>query len=537
MTFVPSTRADKHLHMALTTQREICIMFDTYFLEGREDIMKHESILTPLVAVRRRHRTQRVIEGTSWGLFSGSLIALPLLIVHLLGGLSGWNPLMVFVLPTATGVLLGAIIGRLLPLDSYESARRIDQHYQLKDRLLTALKFLPQAKSTPVQRLQLNDAIKHAEQVDPQAVQPYRLPQNFSWSMGVTLLAFLVCLLSPFFNKQQAVAASERLQEVVTAVEILREDLIEKVNELAEDNPDEKEIKELADKLKELLAQLDESATDRKESLGTLSEMEAAIRSTMSAFQLESVDVSMKELAEAFSAAEATRSAGQAMKEGQYSKAADELEKLDSDSMSKQERRTVSEQMRKAAEGMNRRGQKSLSQATLKMAEALEKNDSSQCKEGSCQLAGECRKQSLRKGICEGLEGKLSLLGLCKSDCNGVQCKSNGNGSNDPNKSNQSSKNWGTGTAGNPTSGEETNLDSTRERKDITGMMGAVGDSEYEQLKSSEAQQEISGREFREAFQEYRKMSEAVLQSEPIPLGQRQMIQRYFESIRPSEDK
>ena len=31
-------------------------------------------------------------------------------------------------------------------------------------------------------------------------------------------------------------------------------------------------------------------------------------------------------------------------------------------------------------------------------------------------------------------------------------------------------------------------------------------------------------------------MSEAVLESEPIPLGQRQVIRRYFELIRPSQE-
>ena len=220
------------------------------------------------------------------------------------------------------------------------------------------------------------------------------------------------------------------------------------------------------------------------------------------------------------------------MKAGQYSKAADELENLDTDEMTKHERRAVAEQLRQASEGINRRSQQSLSQATLKIAEALENN--TQCKEGACELAGECRKQSLRKGICEGLECKLALLGLCKSECNGGQCQGNKNGGDGTSKSDQSSKNWGTGAAGNPTSGEETNLESTRQRQDITGMIGA-GASEYETLKSSEAQQELSGREFREAFQEYRKMSEAVLETEPIPLGQRQTIRRYFESIRPSD--
>ena len=505
--------------------------------------MTHESILETiwktLAAVRQRHRAQRVIEGTSWGLFCGSFAALPFLMGHLLGGLSGWTPLMLFALPAVTGALLGAMIGLLLSLNSYESARRIDRHYRFKDRLLTALTFLSktnsQSESTPMGRLQLEDACRHAEQVDPKAVQPYRLPQNFSWSMGVTLLAFTLAVVSPLFNRHQAFATVERLPEVVLTVGTLRDNLIEKVEELAENNPEEGEIKILAEKLQELLAQLEESADDRKESLLTLSEMESAIRSTMNAFQLESIDVSMKELAEAFSTAEATRSAGQALKEGQYSKAADELEKIDSDEMSKQERRAVSEQLRKATEGTNRRNQKSLSQATLKIAEALEKSDCAGCKDGACELAGECRKQSLRKGICEGLDGKLALLGLCKSECNGGQCQGNKNGGNNTNKSDQESKNWGTGAAGNPTSGEETNLDSMRERKDVTGMIGSVGDSEYEKLNSSESQQELSGREFRDAFQEYRKMSEAVLETEPIPLGQRQTIRRYFELIRPSD--
>ena len=494
--------------------------------------MKRETILVPLAVVRRRHRTQRVIEGASWGLFGGSLLALPFLIVHLFGGFNEWNPFVVLAAPIGIGVLLGAIVGLLWPLDSFESARRVDRHYRFKDRLLTALKFLPLAVPTPIERLQLEDATRHAEQVDPKAVQPYRLPRHFSWSMAVALLALVIGVVSPFFNRHQVIAAAGRLPEVASTVETLQENLIEKVDELAENNPEEKEIKELADKLKELLTQLDESANDRKESLGTLSEMEAAIRSTMSAFQLESVDVSMKELAEAFGAAEATRAAGQAMKDGQYSKAAEELEKFN-DSLSKQERRTVSEQMRRTTEGMNRRGQQSLSKAASKMAEALEKNDLSQCKEGACELAGECRKQSLRKGICEGLEGKLALLGLCKSECNGGQCDKNGG--QGTNKSDQGSKNWGTGAAGNPTSGEETNLDGTRQRKDVTGTVGSAGDSEYETLNSSEAAREQSGREFRDVFQEYRKMSEAVLESEPIPLGQRQTIRRYFESIRPTE--
>ena len=100
--------------------------------------------------------------------------------------------------------------------------------------------------------------------------------------------------------------------------------------------------------------------------------------------------------------------------------------------------------------------------------------------------------------------------------------------------SNQSNQNAGTAAVGNPTSGEETSLDSARQRQDLTGMMGSQGDSQIERM-ATEGQQEQAGREFRDVFQDFQRMSEAVLETEPIPLGQRQMIRRYFESIRPTE--
>lgn len=507
---------------------------------NRRYSMMREKISKPLDLVQKRCRVQRIFEGISWGLIVGSVAVIPLLLAHVFGFADQIKPMFALFAFLFGGTLLGSLVGFLSPIDPHDSARQTDQHYRFKDRLLTAKKLLGRQnrqKSTLMERLQLDDAVRHAEKVDPKAVVPYRLPQHFSWAMGTTALAFVIGLVSPYFNGHQQAVAAAKIQEIVSAADLLQEELIEKLAELAEENPEEKGLKELSEKARELLAQLNESTTDRKESLATLSEMEQAIRSAMSEFQVEAVDASMKDLAEAMSAAEATRAASQAMKDGRYSKAAEELEKLDSDlskSMSKQERRAVAEQMKQALDKMNQRGQKNLLNAAKKLSEGLEKNDGQECKDGACQLAGECKKQSLRKGICEGLEGKLALLGLCKSECNGGQCQGNQNGGDNTNKSDQASKNWGTGAAGNPTSGEETQLDSVREQQQVKGMIGA-GESEYEKLTSDEATQEQTSREFRQNFQEYRKMSEAVLQSEPIPLGQRQMIRRYFESIRPTD--
>ena len=67
----------------------------------------------------------------------------------------------------------------------------------------------------------------------------------------------------------------------------------------------------------------------------------------------------------------------------------------------------------------------------------------------------------------------------------------------------------------------------------MTGTPGAEGDSEVETTATPEARQQAS-REYKEKYQKFKRESEAVLEAEPIPLGHRQMVKKYFELIRPS---
>ena len=68
--------------------------------------------------------------------------------------------------------------------------------------------------------------------------------------------------------------------------------------------------------------------------------------------------------------------------------------------------------------------------------------------------------------------------------------------------------------------------------QEITGQMSGEGDSEFETMTTEEGK-ETARRKVKETFAKYQKMSDAVLESEPIPLGHRQTIRRYFELIRP----
>lgn len=497
-------------------------------------------ITDALQVVGRRTRTQRLFECLCSGLLFGTLLAIPVIILHLFGyslAVSPWGMLGAFAgLGTFLGGITGLLTGLLSPQQNLkDSARRIDAFYQLKDRLITSLKIIFRKHATVMERLQVMDAAVHAKRVEAKIVVPYRIPKNFYRAMMFLVIAVTLCLISPYVNRSQTLEAALPVEEVVAVTEQLKEELLEPVEEIAKENPEEKPLEKLSEELQKLVEQMENQSNNPKEALATLSQMEAAMNQAISEFNLEAMDASMLELADALSAAESTRSASMAMKAGEYAKAADELEKSDASAMSKQERKAVSDQLKKTAAAMLKRNQEPLAKLTEKLADDLQESNGEGCKNSACEIAGICRKQGLRKGICQGLGCKLALLSLCKSECAGA-CACNKDGGNSNQKSNNSSKNWGRGTAGDPASGQETSLDSKRELKQVAGMQGA-GPSEFETMKSQEGSEETSNRSYKEAYREYQKMSESVLESEPIPLGQRQMIRRYFESIRPQGEE
>src|SRR5690606_18071268 len=174
-----------------------------------------------------------------------------------------------------------------------------------------------------------------------------------------------------------------------------------------------------------------------------------------------------------------------------------------------------------------------LSDSIKEMAEGLEKEDPSKCKSGFCKAAGECRKQGTKKKISECLACQLNRLSECKGCCQGEgQC--NNPGSNVA-KSDSPSNKAGMGASNKPLGEDKTKLDSKRRNEDLSGIAGD-GPSERETLASAEAEQDAA-RSYKERYAEYRKQMEEVLDSEPLPLGHRETVRKYFESIRPTGEE
>jgi hypothetical protein len=217
----------------------------------------------------------------------------------------------------------------------------------------------------------------------------------------------------------------------------------------------------------------------------------------------------------------------EALKEGKYDQAADKLEKFDPKKMTRKERDAVAANLKKFSDKLGEGQQGELSESAQEMAQGLEQESDSQCKAGACKAAGVCKKQGLRKSISQCLNCQLNRLAECKGQCQG-QCNKDGPAKKSDSPSNKAGKS----ASNQPTGEESTRLDGQRQRENLTGLQGD-GPSERETSQSPEGEQDAA-RSYAARYTEFRKQMEEVLESEPLPLGHRETVRKYFESIRPS---
>lgn len=489
----------------------------------------HEALFRQLQPVRHRQRMAGVLRATAWGLAGGSGTALIFAVLRLEGWIStawaGWGLLLG--LPTAAACAFG--VRNWLNTNWLPAARAIDEHYELKDRTETALAFLRREQSGKVdefQQLQFADAMQHLQRVEAKQVVPRVLPNSFRWVAATAVLA-VILLCWPTRRSQVSAGPSTPLDAIVSEAEIVEEDLKELLEELPEDHSPEVEalIKELLEKAEEMK----EPGVDLREALAKLSEMQSALQAVAAEFNVAATDEQMKAIGEALQSAESLKDAGQALQEGQYDKASEQLAKLDTPKLDRKESRAVADKLKKASEDAAQKGMKKLSEAAKEAAEGLDKDNPTQSKNGLNKLGESAKQQGNAKKIAAMLKKQSDKLGECKSNCQG---NSQGDGNQLAKKP---SLKAGKGTNSN-VQGDRTDLAANRNEEKIKGLKGEQGDSDIETLTTTEANEQ-SKRELKEVYHKYRKLSDAVLESEDIPLGHRQTIRRYFEAIRPTREE
>lgn len=318
---------------------------------------------------------------------------------------------------------------------------------------------------------------------------------------------------------------TEPIEAVVAAADDARSGL-EELAELTK-KQDNKELRELVQQLAQKIDEMKQPGVDVKEALAKLSEMQASIATQQALYNVGMVDAQMTSLGGAMASTQSLESAGQSLQQQKYDKAAAALEQAEA-KFERKEAKNLKEKLKKAALAQGEAGLGELSETTAEMADTLDEGQA--FRDSARKLAKLARAQGRRKQINDLLTLLSNKLCECKGNCQ----KNGGPKVLARKKSTRPSSTWGRSTSGN-VDGDKTKLDSERKRDQVQGQADE-GPSEVETTHSPEGHQ-LATRSYRENYAKYRRKTEAALNSEPIPLGHRQTIRRYFELIRPQGEE
>jgi hypothetical protein len=434
------------------------------------------------------------------------------------------------------GPVLGLIVGLSLRRDWHGAAAAVDAHYGLKDRAVTALAFAGQPAPSELQTIQINEALGHLNTVKPEAVVPLGVPR--AWPVALAGLVSAAVVLALGVSPPAAQAGPAPVPDHILAAAANTKGKIAEfqkavsdTNQDAEDDKadDEKKFKELSEKLAQKVEEINQPGIDEKEALAKLSEMMAEVQALANQLNVAALDGQLSSLGSALAATTAFEGAGKALQEGKLEKAAKELEKVEEAKLTPKEAKALEEKLKQLAKQMGDAGQGGLSEAAAELAEAIKSGDKGRVGQAGKNLAKKINNAVKRKKQ----NDLLTALNEEFKDAK-CQCQSNGGAKiKQPSKSDSPSSTWGRAISGN-TEGEKTKLNGKRSDVQVTGTPGGEGDSEVETTATPEARQRAA-REYREKFEKSRqKESDTVVEGEPIPIGHRQIVKKYFELIRPS---
>ncbi len=234
--------------------------------------------------------------------------------------------------------------------------------------------------------------------------------------------------------------------------------------------------------------------------------------------------------------AEPLEPAGQALQESKFDRAAEALEQSAEAPIDPKEASEVERRAGKSADQMQSKGLEGLGKATREMAKGVKQGGDVR-KQGAGSLAKELRDHERRRRINRLLAQEQERLKECKDRCEARNLA-------ERRRKEEQAKEASASAGSNPPSAgpdgllpkppeEKAQLD---RREKLEGLAGE-GPSEREDVKGTTSEGPKSAkRPSRKVIQKYRQLSEAALAAEPIPMGYRRAIRRYFELIRPATD-
>ena len=282
-----------------------------------------EKIRESVESVRKRQQRQWIWQCVSRGLVFGGLAGCVLAISRAVS--DGQVPLFWIAAVVIAGPVLGWLWSLMTSRSESMAATQIDQCCNLKDRIATALSFSSKEQSGVLHQLQMEDANAKAASIDATAVAPIKTPATWIPGISLALIAMIIGIIA---TPVKSVVAAPVVNSVVAEQALNAETALEELKDFNKEEIDP-ELEEIIKKLSETIDELKKPGVDPKEALAKFSEMEASLQQKQEQLDSNSTEQKLREVGEAIALAQPMQAAGEALADGKFEKAAEELDKLE----------------------------------------------------------------------------------------------------------------------------------------------------------------------------------------------------------------
>jgi hypothetical protein len=251
-----------------------------------------DAIQSVLLRAARRRRWERAWNGFWQGMFVGTLAWLAALLTYKLA------PIPSTVLEgagifAAFCVLAGFARGWMRPSSLRQTARRLDEHEKLQERLSTALELAPTAPNASAdswRALLVSDAARFAAKLDPRKIFPFRLPPVSRWALVALALGAGLGFVPEFRSK-----AYVQKQQDAQAIKEVGRRIVEVTHETLEHRPPALEpARKAIENVQQLGLQLDKASLSRNDALKDIANVADKLKSQLQ--QLDKQNPSFKAL-------------------------------------------------------------------------------------------------------------------------------------------------------------------------------------------------------------------------------------------------
>ncbi len=425
----------------------------------------------------------------------------------------------------------------------FEAARAADARAGLKDRIASAWLFLREGELDVPKRAQISEALAHALALNYNAVFEASRPAVARW-IPVAALAVIAALFVPAYVPERVVdaAVEARLAAQAEVLKELRESL-------ETEGVDDETLRDALKQLQDFERQAAEGTMDERDAMIALGRLDEALKARMEQSGAAALEEEIERVAPHLAEGEAAKTVAEALKAGEYAEAAKRIEALGEraavDELSDADKRELAKNLDSASKELGDKKNSKLRDDMSRGSKEMSSNDgkafrdSAQSMSDSFKQADQFRKMaSMREQLGEGKramakgdKGKPGEGEDPGEGKGGEEGDGDGDGSEGDKKGGLKA---GEGSA-DPMGDPSRLADGYRKMMEVSGVQGeGPVQSETEQTAGENAASKVGAKE---VYVEYSAVAEQAIEREEIPLGRRSHVKRYFQSIRPADQK